>query len=469
MCPFTVSLSDHVGNIVDGAEAVWTWRAIRLGESDEKGSFADDESAAHDEKAAEENVFNPQEGASFKLLTSGMYELRVCCGPDLLPSAAGKPGTPTILHIMPSGLSVEHSTVCGSGLYSRYPDMPEPDEEREVVLVARDQFGNRLGTSPKELVSSFFVTLQPMDAPGAEAPSGASASPSPTPGDSPVAGKTVTLVASPGGAGGGGGVMPEIMVIDDKSGVLRAVYPVLEIGSYNVTVSLGTDVLISRKIVSGKAKDRPKNLYHWSEEETIFAQEFSVAMQRAELVKQELERQAEAYRTERFQKQFRKKGQPIPDKPKSMAASEIFALVDEDDSGAISEAELRGHMRLRGYTEEEILNAVKTLDVDGDGQISAEEFAALEKDGGEGDPSLEDLLMPYQAPDSVFDSLKHPLEGGDEPCVIEDPAKRAISLKQLKELYLSQVVRRCAAEVGLVGDRIRIAACGRILSSSLRG
>ena len=87
--------------------------------------------------------------------------------------------------------------------------------------------------------------------------------------------------------------MPEIMVIDDKSGVLRAVYPVLEIGSYNVTVSLGTDVLISRKIVSGKAKDRPKNLYHWSEEETIFAQEFSVAMQRAELVKQELERQAE--------------------------------------------------------------------------------------------------------------------------------------------------------------------------------
>jgi hypothetical protein len=45
-----------------------------------------------------------------------------------------------------------------------------------------------------------------------------------------------------------------------------------------------------------------------------------------------------------------------------------------------------------------------TWQVDGDGQISMAEFAKLES--GDGDPSLDDLLMPYSAPDAVFEDAR---------------------------------------------------------------
>jgi hypothetical protein len=75
---------------------------------------------------------------------------------------------------------------------------------------------------------------------------------------------------------------------------------------------------------------------------------------------------------------------------------------------------------------------------DGDGEISAEEFVnGLAS--ADTDPSLEDLLMPHQAPESVFDSLRKNELGAALPN-IED---RAITLRQLKEIYLTQVRMPC--------------------------
>ena len=97
-------------------------------------------------------------------------------------------------------------------------------------------------------------------------------------------------------------------------------------------------------------------------------------------------------------------------------------------------------MRQRGYDGDEIELMIKRLDTDGDGEISAKEFTEGLA-AAESDPTLEDLLTPYEAPDSVFDSIRV-----GEGCVVDQPELRAISLAQLKHLYLEQVVKRCAAE-----------------------
>lgn len=424
MCPFTVALFDHVGNAVDGAEASWTWQCVKV----------DDAAPGEvDEAALGSNHFAPLESSSFRLLTAGTYELHVNCGDSLVPSAAGVKGAPTMVSVMPSALSVTTSTVYGSGVHSRYPDGVE-DEEREVVLIARDAYGNRLGHSPREL-ATFSVTLHPVEkAGGKAATSPASRGPSPPPAGEHDDTGAPAPAAPPGNV---------VKIIDSGDGVVRAVYPILELGSYSLTVSLGSELLLSKTIASGRAKDRPKNSPHWSEEERIFAIETSVDMQRAELMRKAQAKAAEDQRTERFQRQFKKPGQDDSPKKQALDASEIFRLVDDDASGQISEGEMRKYMELRGYAEDEILAAVKSLDVDGDGQISAQEFAALT--GGDVDPTLEDLLMPYQAPDSVFEEIRRNDVAGGEGAV-ESPAQRSISLGQLKEIYLSQVVRRCVAE-----------------------
>jgi len=124
----------------------------------------------------------------------------------------------------------------------------------------------------------------------------------------------------------------------------------------------------------------------------------------------------------------------------------MFGLVDSDASGAISQAELAQHMKLRGYDDDEIARAVKSIDTDGDGQISAAEFvAALEGDGSR--PELEDLLKPFEAPDAVFEVVRS--SGG---CDLSELGERAISLAQLKHVYLDQVVNRCPSE-GWIGRR----------------
>ena len=48
-----------------------------------------------------------------------------------------------------------------------------------------------------------------------------------------------------------------------------------------------------------------------------------------------LDRSAQEQKTARFQKQFRKKGAPEPEKPPRLDAEEVFRLVDVDGSGSI--------------------------------------------------------------------------------------------------------------------------------------
>ena len=115
--------------------------------------------------------------------------------------------------------------------------------------------------------------------------------------------------------------------------------------------------------------DRP----HWSEEADIFATEISVQQQRAEQAAKLLDENLEAARSARFQRQFKKKDAGSPTKKKTLDASEMFRLVDEDSSGEVSAEELKVHMLARGYSSDEVKDALKILDTDGDGQISAKE------------------------------------------------------------------------------------------------
>jgi hypothetical protein len=123
----------------------------------------------------------------------------------------------------------------------------------------------------------------------------------------------------------------------------------------------------------------------------------------------------------------------------------MFRLVDEDQSGVISMDELRAHMEARGYEDDEIKIAMGVLDADNNGVISAEEFAALQALNE--DTTLEDLLMHNKAPDAVLDRLRT-----GKGCELPDASTRAITLRQLKQVYLEQVVDRCRSE-GWIGRR----------------
>ena len=62
-------------------------------------------------------------------------------------------------------------------------------------------------------------------------------------------------------------------------------------------------------------------------------------------------------------------------------ALEAFKVLDKDSSGSISESELRQIMNNIGedVTDEEIKEMMNEADLDGDGQVSFEEFAAIIK------------------------------------------------------------------------------------------
>ena len=62
-------------------------------------------------------------------------------------------------------------------------------------------------------------------------------------------------------------------------------------------------------------------------------------------------------------------------------ALEAFKVLDKDGSGSISESELRQIMNNIGedVTDEEIKEMMNEADLDGDGQVSFKEFAAMIK------------------------------------------------------------------------------------------
>ena len=497
---FALAVHDHVGNAIDGLDATWTYsfEALRAqgistegeGEGEGEGEAADAAGAAANAADAAANaaadaagmrapsptvaeaaVFDPRQGARLRLDETGEHALHVLCDSTQVPvvRADGEVGAtstppPVRVRVVPSALSPTHCTVHGSGLHSRWPDGAD-DSEREVVLIARDHLGNALTHSPRGLCDQFVVTLRPLSTGGGAQAAGGTQDGSAAAGDddapdataeggeAPPAGAPAEEASAPAeaadapvdAASAAAGV--EVTVSDQGDGTMRAVYPIPPLGVYALTVRLGSECLLAKEIVFGMASDRPKTAPHWSEEAEIFASQTSVALQRAESAQRQLLENAEAMQTARFQAQFKKKGDAAQEgRSSALAADEIFRLVDDDDSGSISADELRGHMKLRGYSEAEVQEALRVLDVDGDGNVSAEEFVSGLA-SGRVDPGLEDLLKPYEAPDSVFDALRE--SGG---CEIQDPACRAITLRQLREVYLDQVVRRCAAE-GWLGRR----------------
>jgi hypothetical protein len=241
----------------------------------------------------------------------------------------------------------------------------------------------------------------------------------------------------------------EVTLMDDGHGNVRCSYRVasgVPLCEYALSVSLGGEVLYTGKISLGTSKDRPKNAPHWSKEKAIFAIEHSVAQERAEHARKAQEAQADALAKERFARQFRKADEEGPKRSENLRAAEMFGLVDTDGSGSVEKEELAAHMKTRGYSDEEIASAMNVLDVDGDGKVTLEEFTkGLES--ADTRPELEDLLKPFEAPDSVFEGVW--ASGG---CDLDELGDRAISLAQLKRVYVDQVVNRCPPE-GWIGRR----------------
>jgi len=59
---------------------------------------------------------------------------------------------------------------------------------------------------------------------------------------------------------------------------------------------------------------------------------------------------------------------------RSALAEEMFSMLDEDGDGAISPAELRGHLMAKGYARSTVDEIFRALDLNADGQISPDEL-----------------------------------------------------------------------------------------------
>ena len=463
--PLSVDVFDHVANVVDGRDGGWTYQCDGLAalESIAATTFTESIFWADPPTGVARKPFDPLAPLRLKLTAAGIYELAVkFIGPvnEQIVPAAGvaqpdasdtplDPKTnlpmstarPVRLVVAPSALSVVHCTVRGSGLHSRWKDLPEL-EEREILFIARDHYGNPLGRSPPALASLVFKVQRVTSRDAADATADALAALD-TDGDGHVSQEEFLR---------GMDLPCEVTLMDDGHGNVRCSYRVasgVPLCEYALSVSLGGEVLYMGKISLGTSKDRPKNAPHWSKEKAIFAIEHSVAQERADHARKAQEAQADALAKERFARQFRKADEEGPTRPgrrENLRAAEIFGLVDTDGSGTVEKEELAAHMKTRGYSDEEIASAMSVLDVDGDGKVTLEEFTkGLES--ADARPELEDLLKPFEAPETVFEGIR--ASGG---CDLADLGDRAISLAQLKRVYVDQVVNRCSPE-GWIGRR----------------
>ena len=169
--PLSVDVFDHVANVVDGRDGSWTYQCDGLAalESIAATTFTESIFWADPPTGVARKPFNPHDPFRLKLTAAGIYELAVkFTGPvnEQIVPAAGvaqpdasdaplDPKTnlpmstarPVRLVVSPSALSAVHCTVRGSGLHSRWKDQPEL-EEREILFLARDHYGNPLGRSP---------------------------------------------------------------------------------------------------------------------------------------------------------------------------------------------------------------------------------------------------------------------------------------------------------------------------------
>ena len=71
---------------------------------------------------------------------------------------------PVHVQVSPSSLSPPHCTLTGSGMHTTYVEGMSA-AEREIVLTARDRYGNAIGKATPGLKESFHVVLRNTDRP----------------------------------------------------------------------------------------------------------------------------------------------------------------------------------------------------------------------------------------------------------------------------------------------------------------
>ena len=93
-------------------------------------------------------------------------------------------------------------------------------------------------------------------------------------------------------------------------------------------------------------------------------------------------------------------------------ADMIFAVIDVDGSGSISQEEMTNHLKVAGYTEQVIQTIFTKMDTDKNGEISQQEFrggmamfVALQSAPGLGNFNADFVQEIYEDADQVFQSV----------------------------------------------------------------
>ena len=221
---FSITPRDQFGNSAghrdDAKVGCFSWRLQRLPPPIPK----DDEDEAERIKAlppppvAPVVTFTSLVGTKVDIYEAAEYELSVM---HTLPNGeqALVQKKPVHVQVSPSSLSPPHCTLTGSGMHTTYVEGMSA-AEREIVLTARDRYGNAIGKATPGLKESFHVVLRNTD-PGL--------------------------------------TNPMIDTFDLAEGNLGAKYGVRLLGSFTLVIELQSEELISKPLTIGRASEKPED------------------------------------------------------------------------------------------------------------------------------------------------------------------------------------------------------------------
>ena len=263
---FSVVPRDRFGNSSghrgDAHVSKFSWKLQKLPPTVPK----DDEDALEYAKSlppprvAEVQAFQTLAGIGVDVIESGDYELSVVhTTSDGVEHVVQR--KPVKVKCEPGPLSPAHCTLTGSGLHTCYPEGMSA-QEREIILTARDGYGNPLGRAVPGLREALQVTLRNTDA-----------------------GLTNPMVE-----------VSELATAFGQDAQLRAAYGVRLLGSFILFVELHHEELLSKPLRIVRASEKPEDAP--PDNEAVWKVPYSLQAERERLaaIAREEARQAELAR-----------------------------------------------------------------------------------------------------------------------------------------------------------------------------
>ena len=240
---FAVGPRDRFGNTCahreDAHVSRFSWRLQRLPPPQPKDDDDKADPPPPPPPPAEVVPFETLDGTSMEVTVSGEYELIVThAGVNGEKVVQGKPMR---VAVMPAALSPAHSTLHGSGMYNAWVEGMNAGE-REIVLTARDAYGNAIGKALPGLREGFSVQLRNTD----------------------------TNLTN-----------PMVEITDLGEGQLRGSYGVRLLGHFVLFVELHGETLLRKPLTIGRTSDKPEGELPDTKE--IWEVEFSLRAERERL------------------------------------------------------------------------------------------------------------------------------------------------------------------------------------------